>query len=113
MTKIVVFIFSFLYTFSLSAQVDSVPLNIKNEGGHHPGLQKSAIQKKDTNTVTIINITRPNSKNTKSLVKTKEEKSTDDVKTSIVKAKQNSRHWFDALYVNLICAGINKFVKKD
>jgi hypothetical protein len=47
------------------------------------------------------------------LAKINDEKSNDDVKTSIVKAKQNSQHWFDALYVNLICAGINKFVKKD
>lgn len=114
MLKPLVFLFWMICVLTVNAQVDTV--HNKLTEAKNPNNQNNTVLKKDTNTFTIINVVQTgskSSKNTKPLVKTSDEKSDGDVKTSIVKAKQNSQHWFDALYVNMICAGINKFVKKD
>lgn len=116
MIKPLVFLFWMICVLSVKAQVDTVPDKSKIADSKKADSHSNTVLKKDTNTFTIINVVQPaskSSKNTKPLVKTSDEQSNDDVKTSIVKAKQNSQHWFDALYVNLICAGINKFVKND
>lgn len=102
-----------LFSVVATAQVKTAPIVPKSEETKRDSNSSNAAistLKKDTNTYTIINITGTSNKNSKLNSDTDQP---NDVKTVVTKAKQNSKHWFDSFIVNIICVGVNTFVKED
>ena len=105
-----------LLCITASAQVKTAPVVPKTEETKSDSNSNSATNstsKKDTNTYTIINITGASTSKNKNTKLNTDTDQPNDVKTTVTKAKQTSKHWFDTFIVNIICVGVNTFVKNE